>query len=160
MQSIEAQIRKYRRNMVICGQGLILLGLWSVIKVISFLLLGGDIFESYITIDASDPDYDLLWSLSLIIFFILFLIIFLFHLRAGLASIKFGKNKTKKRKFIFTAGVIGIFTAINIPLYFVPGAEISDTTIATAIVDITLFLTIVDMFYSSYKIRVLTAKQE
>ncbi|SFD09000.1 hypothetical protein [Butyrivibrio sp. YAB3001] len=149
-KELEISLRKYNKNIELGGQAMIIFGVWSIIKVILPLLVGQQTIAELLAIDTVEvEDY-----LTLIIFFAFMGLILLFHFRMGSSAIKYAKGTKNKKGFLVRAYIILIMNIVFFPFYFIGFKEgnISNTIIASMLVDITVIVSLFDLIISTYKV--------
>ena len=146
-------IRKLRHNLYISGIGVIALGVWGCMKatMTMYLSKGG--------IDTSDVEAEelpLYLGALLVMLIILNIIIIAFHLFVGLNAMKAGKVGNRKKAYLYVAAFMGILSLFSfVGDYEVVRNDIKqiDVAIASFLVDVTFVFIILDIIYSSAKIR-------
>ena len=149
----DALIRRYLNNIRISGVYYILFGVWTALKILILSTMNrkyaAEIFAGI------DPDIEE-WIVKLVyavLFLIMFFIVMMVHLYVGLNALKFSKGKTKKKGFlIVSVFIIGIhILAIISSLDEIK--DISDTVIASILLDLTAVYLLSDMIYSAVKVK-------
>ena len=158
---IDVSLRRHRKELYTTGIGYILFGIWSVLKVIMSLFLGDLTVETVFPKEGMDPeDYMIFRIVYTLVVFIFALIVFLVHLRVGLGAIKASRGG-KSWRYLIEAGFLLAMNFYTLKNYFYNSTgeqirEISDTTIASLLVDITVTLLLIGMFWSDYMVRKLS----
>ncbi len=162
---IKKNIKKCESNITITGIGVLVFGLWDVLKFIIQTAYGSiDIARELSEIEL-DSEIDPIIVPLITFFFILFvsLIIIVVHCFIGLRAIGYGRGIKRKWGFLFFAGIIAVMTAIGIPDYFVSRDGrffIDDTVVAAALVDLTLCYILCDMIFSAIGLKIFSSKLE
>ena len=156
----EIDLRRYMDNLSNSGAACILFGVWTVVKMFMMVTMDSKTYNDLI-IEIGITEYDprflrivILISVSLISLFIMF-----FHLRIGVAAIRFGRGRKRSKAYLlFTA----VFTFImvtgiknNFRNSYTRVYELSAVGIATTIADITLIFILADIIFSTLKISTL-----
>ncbi len=162
MASLEAQIRKNRKNLVIGGQGVILFGLWQSIKL-WIILLGRGELKQIVSENVEDSGFnqELFKILFICILMILMAIVMAIHWYIGKNAMNVGRGH--KRKFLFLI-LVAIYAAMNLsglPYYFTANEnDISDSSVAAFLVDLTLTVTLIEIIISYVRVIYLEKKVE
>ncbi len=162
---IKKNIKRCQSNIKITGLGVLVFGLWNVLKFIIQIIYGSiDIARQLSEIEL-DPEIDPIIVPLATFFLILFvsLVIIVTHCFIGLRAIGYGRGVRKKWGFLIFAGIIAVITAIGIPGYFRSADGrffIDDTVIAAALVDLTLFYILCDMIFSAIGLKIFNKKLE
>lgn len=151
-------IRKYRRNVGICGVGLIAFSFWSIIKIIIMMVMGDDGFKDIMGIE------DAVWEESKYIFLaavlIIYMIFFMLNLFVGIGAIHFSNGNIGGRIFIIMAVIDFLVQVFGLPTYFMP--EVYETypltQTASIVIDMTFCFILFDLIYSSFKTVRLTKR--
>ncbi|SFG45807.1 hypothetical protein [Oribacterium sp. WCC10] len=157
MEEITVKIRRYKKNIEVSGRAMLAFAIWSVLKGVITIALGGKtVWE---LMEVSEADKEELGMLLLIVYFILILIAFLLFVYIGRRAISYARDKHRKKGFLIAAAILLILDFIGIPGYFTTtkGLENIDTAIASALVDITTCFALFDMIYSAIRIEKLRA---
>lgn len=146
-------IRKLKHNLYISGIGVILLGVWGCLKATMTLYLSGDGLDTSGIEEEALPIYV---GIVIAILLIINVIIMAFHLYVGLNAMKEGKKENKKIVYLFVAGFMGVLSLLTIAgdiAFIRDNISQIDLVIASFLVDFTFLFIIVDIIYSSVKIR-------
>ena len=156
-EDVMAKVREYKKNLIITGFGFMVIELWDIIKFLIQIITEGGVKG---LIGETDVDERLLAVMFYAFIIIFFSIITLFHTYIGLSAIKYGTDRSRKKGFLFWAGLYAIITALQFPLLiseFINELEseetisTADTMVASMLVELTLFFILFDMIF--YAIR-------
>ena len=159
---IDIRLRRYKKELYTTGMGYILFGIWSVLKVIMSVFLGELMLENVFPREESDPqEYMIIRIVYTLFIFIVALVVFLIHLRVGLGAIKASRG-AKKSRYLILAVILLVINIISLRGYSFRnnGGEISDTQVASFLVDITVTMLLVGMCWSDHMMRKLTKEKE
>ena len=160
MEEIEVKIRRYKKNMEVSGRAMLAFGIWSVLKAVITVALGGKTVWELMEI--SEAEREELGMIFLIIYLIIVLLALFLFIFIGRRAISYARDKHRKKGFLILAAVLLVLDFIGIPGYFtmVKGLDNIDTVIASALVDITTCVALFDMIYSAIRIEKLSAGRE
>ena len=154
---LKKKIKKCESDILICGLGVMVFGLWSVLKFIIEMLYGNlDYLEE---INEGDPQIRVLVMLGVAFFVSAFILGI--HTYIALKAFRYVNGPRRKKGFLVLVVILAIVTAINIPDYFRNDAGkfiIDDTIVAAALVDVTLFYILCDLVYSAIRLAVFNKK--
>lgn len=159
----EIALRRYMNNLENSGAACILFGFWTVVKLFMELTMDSKTYNQ-IVVDVDDSLYSAIFIrlVIIIVALIIALIIMYFHLRIGVAAIRYSKGKKKRRTFLFLTAVIMIINFLSIGSNFRDETTnelvIKSTGIATTLVDLTFTFILFDIISSSVKIGSLRQK--
>ncbi|MCR4903465.1 MAG: hypothetical protein K6A23_11455 [Butyrivibrio sp.] len=162
MDEANIAIRKHRDNMVVSGKWVIILGIWETFKILVLLLWEHrDYTYALIAEEDSDISMSLIKTVMTVMIFIFSSFILLIYIYIGRRSIRCGKGRKTGRLFLFFSFFIGIIELFEIPRYFIGDtSEISDTSIATFLIDLTGVFIIYQIIYSYICIQILEKKEK
>ncbi len=160
----QVAIRKYRNTLIVVGTGIILFGVWTVVKMLgSFFILKDETIAamrkiSHIGVDEL-PD-DALFYITLVVVMIIMLVILAIRTYVGLSAISEGRGNKKHGPYLLLAvimiisGVMSFFasffrTASETPM----GAFSADTTVSGLIIELTSVIMLTEMVVSAVRIR-------
>jgi hypothetical protein len=157
-KDIKAQIRKYNNDIKICGIGVIVLSIWSMIR---FYLT---VYFSDVTMadlfDFSDDMTDFEIGFIVVFFWIIMAITVLIHLYLGMSAIKYSMGKKKRCGFLILVFVYVVMDLSSIVVFLVPGeSSTNDTKFASILLDITSLYFSFDMIYAVIRVKMLRKKQ-
>lgn len=153
--------RRYRDNLANSGGGYILFGFWGIIRVIMELTMrGGALQEIIKEVDIEQYSIGVVYLVTFIMFAIAFLIILFVHLTIGISAIRFSEGKKKRKGFLALAAIVMLVIICCVPFdFYSTEAEkyvVTDRTIISAVVDLTMFFMLFDIFRSTVAISRLT----
>ncbi|WP_029321628.1 hypothetical protein [Butyrivibrio sp. AE3004] len=160
-EETKAQIRKYYNNLEINGLGVIVFGIWSVLKYLINMIMGQTNMEDIVAI-INIGNSDTLVNVVLVIVFIVYTLVLLLHVYIGACAVYYARRKTENTRFLIWAIVLFIINLISVSNYLCSpeSMEWDDTVIITLMVDFTFFYIIIDMLYSYIKIKKLSKLKE
>jgi len=147
------RLRKYEDDLNAGGMGVIVLCLWSVLKILVQIFL-----ETKESVDLSDTEPWMRVVVYIVVMLFLALIlsgIFLVHLYIGLNAMRAAKSKEYKKGYFIAAVILLILAIISLYSYKsrLQDTEHLDTTIASIIVDLTSIYVFALVVCSTLKIR-------
>lgn len=152
-------IKKCESNITITGLGVLVFGMWSVLKFIIQTIYGVDVSAQLAELDVESHEDKLFTMLFVIIFLaIIAFAILLFHSYVGIKAIGYGRGVSSKRGFLIPAGVMAVLNVVSVIMYFRPKdgtLNFDDTMIAALLVDITLCYILFDMIFSAIRLGIL-----
>ena len=165
----QIEIRKSRDTLIVVGTGTVLFGIWTLVKMLSLLILFREETVEAI-LDITGPlegvsDRFMFWVFTLIIT-IMMAVLLSVRAYVGLCAIAEGRGKKRGKLYIFLASLMVIFSAytfcrnfftLDAPTQF--GALTRDQSISTLIIDVTSLIMLVQMIVSALKIRKLTGTE-
>lgn len=162
---METGLRKYTDNMRISAFGVILFGLWSILKCIMYLVFDTGVFDM---VDIYDDGSEILRVVVIVITFFILVVDLIFRLIVATSAIRDSKKGDKGLGYI----ILGSFMFIMYAVILIAGffnadyygqIELIIDGVVTVIVDITSLYAIGDLIYSSImakSLRKKTAQQE
>ena len=146
MISHDLELRRYEDNLNVCGIGIIIFGIWDVLKIIMQTLINSK--EVIVTISNEIKSYtngdEIIYILAIILIIILVsalivLPIFLLHIYTGLNASRAAKRLTYKKGYFVAAVFMLVVSIIGMLPYFPELKKIEniETTVAAIIVDVT-----------------------
>ncbi len=154
----EIGLRKYRSRLSLDGIGYIAFGVWSVVKIIASLFLSTEFYTKMIgymqTEDVPEELEKLIFGVFIAIVCIMTLLV---HFKIGVAAIRYSNGTRKNRGFLFLSFLMIVLMVLSLPSYF-SGVKyniefVDDTAAASALADLTALVILVDMVYSSSKVK-------
>lgn len=153
-----AKIRRLENNLVTIGTGVIAFGLWSFIKFMMTTLLVGEKFEGSVD-GTADP-------LVNVIIWIIVIGSFLMYLWLGMTARAEGNGKRKSVFYLVIIFLVLLYSMAMLVLdvrVIVIYAEILDedifTFFITTVIDVTRFIFLAELFFSSITLRKLRKQQ-
>ncbi len=147
------RLKKNETVLVICGNGVIFFGVWSLIKSIMSVVLYNSDFHQYM---AQYQDIHMFQGLVYgSVFFILAMDLF-FRFYLGMSASAEVKGKKKKSNYIVLAFFVLFYTVFGLvaSLFIMPPDDISIlTTITTVLVEFTSALTLLQLIISAICVR-------
>lgn len=157
--SLDANIRKYNRNIEISGVAIMVFAVWNVLKDSLSLFFGAQSMESLL--DFSAENIENAEIVMAIAFAISIVVIFAGSFYLGRSAVKFARGEKKSPIFLFWILLLFISNIGSIPDYFKlsawQGKELDDT-LASLLLDVSFCILQFDLLYSS--IRVYFLKNE
>lgn len=156
------KINHLKHNMYVSGMGVVLLGFWSIIKTIISITLGAQLYTEEQLSEIPEDEITIVYVLAYIFIIIVLLLIFLFHSHIGLNAMRRAKGKKFKKAYFFWSIFFLIFLLLGMPSYFIQLEDLwdIDSVIAAILVDLTLSFLLIDIIYSSIKIKKFELKKE
>lgn len=151
---IEQKLRKLKHTLYCDGLGVIMLGGWSVLKVVMSVLGGQDMFH-FDEIDIDPENMLLLKIFSYIFLAVGVLVIFLFHYYIGKRAMNVGKKDSKKRLFLIPTGLYCISNSWSIPFSIEAlrdNNESLDTLIVSLLIDIIFSFLLLDIIVLTIRV--------
>ena len=159
MVSSNAALRRQEDNLYVSGLGVIIMGIWNVVKLVMQMTLGSVPYIDFGSVDPEIADFAAIFTVFiLIVFFLAFVAL---HLFIGINAIKAAKRK-KYRKGYFVGTIIVLLCAsVSMISYTQSLKDLNniDTTLAALLVDITTLYIFVTVIRSTVKIRKLKQEQ-
>ncbi|MCR5100229.1 MAG: hypothetical protein K6B41_02595 [Butyrivibrio sp.] len=159
MKDINVLIRRYRDDIVICGRGIQVLGIWEILKIM-ILVFWDHSVDNILFDEVTDENEIIIFKTVVYITIILFCLFFSFwFIYIGQRAIKYGKGNSNKKYFLVVTAFCAVVIALGIPQYFTGEVrDISDTEFISVIVDITLTILMIQLIYSTIKVGSLEKK--
>ncbi len=155
---MEAAIRKYQSDLMTGGNGVILFGLWSIIKVIMTYTLT-DTTNLYINEDL--PEY-VMAAIYFVVFFVVLYLIGLLHVYVGLCAISEGTGMKSGKLYIVLSILMAVADLCDIFIAFTTKDAIvkNYSLFVSALVDITASAMYLQIAYAAIRIRRLTLDRQ
>lgn len=166
---MERELRRNQNLLYCVGTGVIMFGLWNVIKgIVTIFLQRDELILLFETIKASlTPDkadyFVSTFTLVCIIIGIIIGVLLLMHICVGLSARKEGMGRRKKDRvaYLVVAVILMVLTAatvvLEIPTLFKSPEGLLDE-IVTVIVDVTCLVVIIELIVTGIKVRKLKRK--
>ena len=160
VRSGNAELRRYEDNLYVSGVGVIIMGVWNVIKPVMQLALGSGIYDSGLTV-IEYPETTLGIVVSFIIIFLLLAVLGL-HFFVGVNAVRAAKREKHKKGYVVGAVIMLIISVLGLAVYRSSITDLKkiDTTIASLLVDITAIYMFITMIRSAAKIKKLRKELE
>ena len=155
-EEILAQIRRYSRNIQISGTVVIVYGIWSIIKFLAPLFLGGSNIAELLGID--ELEYEHYGWAAIAVIIVALSIIFWAHYSIGSGALRYAKGKKKSKGFFIGALIFFIITVISMVQYFMSfdgGDEdvYLDEILTSIMMDLTFLFVLFDLMRSTYRVN-------
>ncbi len=156
-EDIKADIRRYRKNLVITGFGFISIELWAVLKFAIRIFEEGGFRK---ILDSGDGEVN--WFLIYFMITAFIVLTTLLHLYIGLSSARYGSGKSKRWGFLVAAGLYIGFTVYEFPdlisdfldaLSKEDPFTTADTSVASILVELTILFILLDMILSAILLK-------
>ncbi len=160
MDSDKVKLRRYQDDLYVGGLGVVILGAWSVLKVIMYAIIEAKndiILEEFADEEKAIAVVVLLVVIAGIV--LVSILIFMIHLYIGLNASKAAKGEPYKKGYYKGAIILLVLSAMGMFAYIgeLKNAENIDTTIASFIVDLTTVYILWVVVSSTKKIRELNS---
>lgn len=155
---MQEKIRHLQHNMYIDGMGVILLGLWSALKVL--VIIAEEIYTIENTYELPVHIFTTAKIIVSVMIFLFILLIWLYHYYVGSGAIKAGKGRKRPKIYYFWTVVFLLINIFGLPSYLLADhtTKISDTGFAAMLVDLTIVFIVIDLLVSSSRLKKLTKK--
>lgn len=167
IKEIKRKIKQYESNMVISGMGVIVFGLWSIIKLLISVIYGSQESRNEILGLMEGEDALYVNIIMALIIVILSIIIILIHGYIGIKSIRYGRGTKRNIFFLFIAFVLAVLTITGIPNYFKSAdtgaydfSKLEDTVVASILVDLAFCYILFDIVYSAIRLAYFNKKMK
>ena len=149
---MEGRIVRLKHNLYVSGIGVMVLGGWSIVRVLITILMIPEFIKSQLEILSNVKNAKLI--LALIVIAVMIIIIAI-HLHIGFNAMSAARGKKYQKIYLFMTVVLLILTIRGIPGYFTELGDESrlDTALAAGLVDVTLAFFLIDILYSSIMIK-------
>ena len=163
-QSLETRVRRRRIALIIAGRGVILFGLWTLVRTILMITLSGDsVIRQYVG-NGGDMT-NLTPGIVYICLIIIACIDVILRLFVGLSAISEGKGRKVRYVYLVLAFIMAIFAVTDYFLrvyglykgYYTHDYSLSH--IAERIVDLTSLITTIDLIVQSFSLKKLMKEQ-
>ncbi len=146
------QLKKSETILVICGNGVIFFGVWSLIKsIMSIVIYKGDLYQYLVQYQNAHLLRGLAYGS--VIFVLAMDLFFRFYL--GMSASAEAKGKKKKKGYLFLAFFMLFYTVLGLvaTLFLLPDDISLLTTMTTILVEFTSALTLLQMIISAIRVR-------
>ncbi len=161
---MEKKLRRYRGSLVTNGIGIIVFGVWSILKLVLSLVIdpldlniAGD---EYTTDQLADT---IALVIVVIIFIIILTIVLLVHLYVGFSAYKEGIYGKKGSFYLVLVVIMALIDCCTLVLYLLPkdySTNDSQVQFAAFIIDITTVVVLIDTLYTAIMSRKLAKQLE
>ena len=148
------KLRKLKHTLYNDGLGVIMLGGWSVLKLVMSVIGGGNIFD-YVNAEIDEDNLMLVKIFTYIFLVLVIIIIFFVHYYIGSRAMRVGKKDSKKRFFLIPTGFICIITLLSSMLSIAAlkdNIDDLDTLSISLILDIMLSFLLLDIIVSTIRV--------
>ena len=153
----EATLRRYYSNITVSGFGLMLYGVWSVLKASMKFFFGTN--ELFDVVDMSPEEAEIYLIMVYVVIALVGLFILFIHLYSGINAVKFGRRHSTKKTFLIFPSIIFVITLFDLPFYLSYAREETlDVTIASLAVELTLLVMLFDMIISTIRVSQIVKK--
>ncbi len=160
MTSNNAALRRHEDNLYVSGLGVIIMGIWNVLRPVLQMTFGS---VSYVDFEGVDPSIAEFVAVITVFILIAFFLAFLgLHFFIGMNAMKAAKRQKHKKGYFVCAIVVLVFSTLSMVSYAesLKNLDSIDTTIAALLVDVTTLYIFFTVIRSTVKIRKLKQIQE
>lgn len=152
---IQKELRRNRHTLAIVGTGVIVFGVWSVVKTILMLFLRVD--DPLVDVADEIPDGMLPYVIFYIMFSVILLAVIGLRLFIGLSARREASGKKEGWFYIVLAFLLAILSASTTAYSFLhPGEDsgaFNDSSVAAVLVDLTSIFTYVELVYTAVRVK-------
>jgi len=144
--------KQYCSNIEVSSITVIAFGLWTILKHLFIL-----VFQTQKILEVTElsPEEfeDLKVTMIIILFIILGLILFI-HTRIGFGAIKYAREQSSKKTFLFWAIILECLTFASLfsYTYIFYDNSVDDSEVASFMLDFSLFICLLDLITSAIKL--------
>lgn len=158
---METKLRKYTDDLRISAYGVILFGIWSVLKCIMYFTMDTGIFELLFN-DSIDPSET---NLTIVVTYMVLGLDLLLRLIVGIAAIKESKGVKKSMAYIVVSAIMFVFYGVVLVYSFADIFKYTNVPfiidqLVTFLVDATSLYAMGDMIFSGCKVKSLRKMAE
>lgn len=161
---MERELRRHQNTLVIIGSGVIMFGLWSVIKTIAFSILNREEVLQMVSggVALSETDQKVYLLIYYIFMAILLLIDLSFRVYVGRSARREGRGRKRKRDgvaYLVIAALIALFCVIGTVADVMEILDLSSATdnilslLVSVFIDVTSFITMVELIRAAVRSR-------
>ena len=153
MEDDKVRLRRYEDDLYVGGMGIMLMGIWSVIKTAMQFFLSSD---DYFVPEIADPTIRAIFTALLFVVIAVFMALVLrVHFYIGLNAIRAAKGQHYKKGYYTAAIIMLVLLLLSMGLYsdMLEDIENIDTTIASILVDIVTIYIFIIVVISTDKIK-------
>lgn len=160
------ELRRNRDMLKITGLGVIAFGLWNMIKIFMYVMIEKAAIYEMIrdSIDSdvvyTDKEMNMLYLISYIIFVVIMMLVMVFdaliRLYVGRCAILEAKGIKKGNAYLVIAAImimVSVLSMVNAVMGFKPDPDTVIDIISTVLVEITSFITLVELFITVRRVR-------
>ena len=151
--SEKARLRKYEDDLNVSGAGVIILGIWSIVKVLIIVFIEA---KDYVDFKDEEPAVRIISMILLVLLIaVISFIVMKVHLYIGLNAMRAAKGMEYKKGYFTATVIILILAVLSLILYKDSFKNIDkiDSTIASVIVDLTTIYIYAVVIMSTKKIK-------
>lgn len=151
--SEKARLRKIEDDLNVGGAGIIILGVWGVVRVLIEVFLGT---RDSLDLESENPGTRVIVTLIVIATVtVIAVIVMKIHLYVGLNAMKAAKGREHKKGYYTVAVIMLIISVLGLASYWedIRKIEHIDTTIASILVDLTSIYVYVVIIKSTLRIN-------
>ncbi len=154
MNTEKAELRRYEDDLNVSGTGVVILGAWSVIRVLFEMTMNAKEFFGLEEINALSDKVITVVAIIVVVAIISFIIIKV-HLYIGLNAMRAAKGKPYKKGYVTAAIIVTVLSVLSLITYKdeVQNLDNIDTTIASILVDLTTIYIFTVVIGSSFRIK-------
>ena len=150
----EVKMRRYQNLLTVSGLGVIVFGLWSVLKTILLLFFKKELL-------ANVPDDTLFRVILFIIIGLILLIDFLIRLYVGLSARTEGFGKKKGYAYIVFAVILALLSLTSLVMIFFDSTITSITElVVSVIVEATSLVVVIELLVAAFTVKKLQKELE
>ena len=160
MNDDKVRLRRYEDDLYVGGLGIMVMGIWSVMKAVMQIFLSSD---DYSVPEIPDPTIRaVITAIVIAVIVVIMALILKVHFYIGLNAIRAAKGKNYKKGYFTAAVIMLVLLIISMNAYsdLLEDIENIDTTIASILVDITTIYIFIIVLISADKIKKLRSKAE
>lgn len=160
MQSIEARIRKQQAILIYSGMGIIIFGVWSIVRLLLLRYLDAQHFVDMLVPENAIEYSDYEW-LVLVIVVLMLLIDLMVRTYIGVSAIMEGYGRYRKRCVYIVVAAICAIVSISVDIIEIKSFFTGDTNFEmflSAIVDITIHIATIEVVVAAIKLRMINKK--
>lgn len=160
MNNNNVVLRRCEDNLYVSGWGVVIMGIWSVLRPIIQFMLGSSVFSDLKSKTKNSPAAAIV-IVGIFVALIMIAVLGL-HLYTGLNAIKAAKGKNHKKGYLITAIITLCISLLSLIAYkdSLSITESIATLIASILVDLTTIYIFITLIVSTVKIRKIKKEQE
>ena len=153
MNTEKAELRKYEDDLNVSGMGVIIMGAWSIVRVLIGLFMNT---KDFLNPDDEDPQSIMFGMIiAIAIVAIISVLVMSVHLYIGLNAIRAARGKEYKGGYYIAAIIICVLSVLSLGSYITALQDLEklDTTLASLLVDITTTYFFIGVILSTVRIK-------
>jgi hypothetical protein len=157
--SEKAKLRKYEDDLNVSGAGVIIMGIWSIVRILIEIFLDK---KALVELQADEHVSDTMAIvLSLLIIALIAFIVMKIHLYIGLNAMRAAKGKEHKGGYFIAAIIFLILSVASLASYKedLQGEDPIDVVITSMLVDLTTIYVLAVVAIATLKIKKLREKE-